>query len=146
MNKHEFIDWYEDVRYGTRRLISIAPEEALDFRPHENSETIEQMMRMFGTLEEQFVKGICRGDWSDSDSLDDARSQICDAFAEDSGEVGELTENEESTESTDEIIDRLDRIHQESLDILADVTEEEFQSHLVALPWSEQGTIVRLLL
>jgi hypothetical protein len=145
LNRHEFIDWFEDVRAGTRRLISMVPEEAFDFRAWENGPTLEQVMRAFAGLESRYVRGVCTGDWSDPGNLQDVRRQMRDAFAEEADDP-QYFEDECELQTVDEILDRLDQTHQESLDILADLTDEEFQNRRVDLPWGEQGTIMRLLL
>jgi hypothetical protein len=145
LNRHEFIDWYEDVRVGTRRLISIVPEEAFEFRAYETGPTLEQLMRAFASLEAQYVRGVCTGDWSDPRSPGDVRRQLCDAFAEEAADP-QYFEQENEIQTADEILDHLDLVHQEALDILAEVTDEEFQNRWVRLPWGEEGTLARLLL
>jgi len=146
MNKHEFIDWLEDVRVGTRRLIAMVPDEAFDYRAHNDAPTLEQLMRAFAGLEEQFVRGVCAGDWSDSKNPSDFRRQLQSAFAEDSDDPGGFPDDVCRLETTDEIIDQLDRVHQEALDIIAELTDEEFQARRVMVPWGEEATIARLLL
>lgn len=146
MNRLEFIDWYEDVRVGTRRLILMVPEEAMDYRLHRNGPTIEMLMRSFASLEEQYLKGVCIGDWSDSSSPTDIRRQLYAAFAEDTDDKEGLENGVEKLDSPEEIVDHLDYIHQQGLDILADLSDEEFQLRKTMLPWGESGTIVRLLL
>lgn len=145
MNRHEFIDWYEDVRAGTRRLISMVPEDAFDFRAWKTGPTMEQTMRAFAGLESQYIRGVCTGDWSDPGNPQDSRKQIRDAFAEEAGDP-QYFDDECDLQTSDEILDYLDQIHQESLDILAEISDEEFQNRRVALPWGEQGTVARLLL
>ena len=146
MNRHEFIDWFEDVRVGTRRLISMVPDEAFDYRQHENSPTLEQLMRAFGSLEERFVKGVCSGDWTDPLNPTDVRSQLRRAYAEDADDMDFVFDDSESLETSDDVLDHLDMIHQETLDILADLTDEEFQNSRVQVPWGEEATIQRLLI
>ncbi len=146
MNRYEFINWYEDVRVGTRRLIAMVPEEAFDYRPHEGGPTLEMIMRAFASLEEQFIKGVCMGDWSDPKSATDVRRQMRDAFAEEANDLDALAEDVPQLESPEEILDQLDRVHQDALDVIAELSDEEFQRTRVVLPWGEEGTILRLLL
>ena len=146
MNRHEFIDWYEDVRVGTRRLMAMVPEEAFDFRPHRDSPTLEMLIRAFASLEGQYVRGVCTGDWSDPRNPTDARRQIQRAIAEDADDLDDFADGPESLETTQDILDHLDRVHQEALDIIAELTDEQFQSQRVLLPWGEEGTIQRLLI
>jgi hypothetical protein len=146
MRKYDFINWFEDVRVGTRRLISIVPEEAFDWRAHKTSPTMEQLMRVFAGLEEQFVKGVCTNDWSTGSDPTDIRNQMFRAYAEDTDELEVLEEGPEILETTDDVIDQLDSIHQEALDIIADLSEEEFQNRRVVVPWGEEATIQRFLI
>ncbi len=145
MNRHDFINWHEDIRIGTRRLIAMVPDEAFDYKPHEDSPTLEQLMRVFASLEEQFMKGVCRSDWTDPEQAIDARRQLHHAFAEDTDDLEGLSSESEQLDSVDEILDRLDSIHQEALDLFADVTDEEFLNRKVQVPWGEEATIQRLL-
>jgi len=145
MNRHEFIDWFEDVRVGTRRLIAMVPEEAFDFRAHKDAPTIEQLMRSFASLEKVFVRGVCTGDWSEAGVKNEIVRRVLDIVAEDAGEPP-LEDSEEELETSEQILEHLDQVHQEALDILAEVTEEEFQRRVVEVPWGERGTLVRLLL
>jgi hypothetical protein len=145
LNRHEFIDWYEDVRAGTRRLISMVPDEAFDFQAIDCGPTIEQIMRSFASLEDQYVRGVCTGDWSSAKNPWDARRQISDTFASEASD-SDLIDRPSELQTSEEILDYLDEVHQNSLDILAYISEEEFRSRWVALPWGDEGTIVRLLL
>jgi hypothetical protein len=145
LNRHEFIDWYEDVRAGTRRLIAMVPEDAFEFQAFKDGPTIEHLMRTFASLEDQYVRGVCTGDWSDPRSPWDSRKQVRDALSEDAGD-SDLVDPCDEPETSEDILDRLDETHQCALDILADVTEEEFQKRWVTLPWGDEGTISRLLL
>lgn len=145
MNLHEFIDWFEDSRAGTRRLISIVPTEAFDFRQNENAPTIEQIIRAFASLEYTFIKGVCTGEWTDSGNPSDIRRQIFDTLSEEAGDP-EYFELSEELDSAEAILDHLDRVHQECLDILAALSENEFQTRIVKVPWGEEASIARLLL
>jgi hypothetical protein len=146
MNRHEFIDWLEDVRVGTRRLISMVPDEAFEYRATDEAPTVEQLMRAFASLEDQFTRGVCAGDWSDPGSPSDARREIARAYAEDTDDFEFAEEMSESMYTADEILDHLDRIHQESLDIIAELSDEEFQARKVQVPWGEEATIQRLMI
>jgi hypothetical protein len=148
MNKFDFVNWFEDVRYGTRRLISMVPDEAFDFRANPDSPSMEKLMRAFGSLEEQFVKGICKSDWTDARNPTDARRQMEAAFAEDTDELEgfcDLEYDTESLETVDDILDHLDMVHQEALDIIAQVDENNFSKRVVQVPWGEEATIERFL-
>lgn len=144
MNRHEFIDWYEDVRAGTRRLISVVPDEAFDFRATESGPTIEQIIRAFASLERQFIRGVCLGDWSDPASPTDVRRQIRDSMV-DEGDAQDFRMSDD-IETADDVLEELDRAHDDALDILAELSDEEFMNRVVVLPWGERGTIARLLL
>ena len=146
MKRHEFIDWFEDVRTGTRRLIAMVPEEAFDFQAHEDTPTVEQLMRAFIGLEQQYVRGVCRNDWSDSTNPTDVRRQRLRSFAEDTDELDLIDSEIESLATSDEILEYLDEVHQRSLDVLADLSDEEFQTRIVDVPWGERATIQRLLI
>jgi len=146
MNRHEFIDWLEDVRVGTRRLISMVPEEAFEYKASDDAPTVEQLMRVFASLEDQFTRGVCAGDWSNPGSPSDARRQIATAYAEDTDDLEFSGVTSESMDTADEILDHLDRIHQESLDIIAELSDEEFQARKVQVPWGEEATIQRLMI
>jgi hypothetical protein len=145
LNRHEFIDWYEDVRVGTRRLISIVPDEAFEFQANKCGPTIEQIIRTFASMEDQYIRGVVLGDWSDSRNADDMRRQVREAFAEEAGDA-QYFEQVDELETSDDVLDNLDEVHQNSLDILAELTEDEFQKRVVELPWGERGPISRLLL
>lgn len=145
MTRHEFIDWYEDVRAGTRRLIGAVPEEAFEFQSFKDGPTIEQLMRTFASLEDQYIRGVCTGDWSDARNPWDARRQARDSFSEGASET-DLIDTINEPETSEEILDFLDETHQCSLDILADINDKEFQNRWVVLPWCDEGTIARLLL
>jgi len=145
MNRREFIDWSEDVRTGTRRLIAMVPEEAFDFQAHDDAPTVEQLMRAFSGLEEQFVKGVCRSDWSDKHNPRDIRRQRLRAYAEDTDELDIIDSEIELLGTADEILEHLDEIHQQALDVIADLSDEEFHNREVDVPWGERGTIQRLL-
>jgi len=146
MNRFEFINWLEDVRQGTRRLISIIPEDACDFRLTDESLTIREMSHSFSLLEEQFVRGVCTNDWSDPGNPADARRQLTSALSEETDDYGLSDDVPDDFDSCGEIIDHLDNIHQEALDILAELTDEEFQTRKVVVPWGEEATIQRLLI
>ena len=145
MDRREFIDWYEDVRVGTRRLISMVPDEAFDFRPHRDAPTFEMLIRAFASLEEQYVRGVCTGDWSDPRHATDVRQQIRRAIAEEADDYGDGPGGPDGLDTARDVIDHLDQVHQEALDIIAELSEEEFLKRRVLLPWGEQGTILRLL-
>ncbi|MCX6646321.1 MAG: DUF664 domain-containing protein [bacterium] len=145
MKRHDFINWFEDVRVGTRRLISMMPDEAFDFQFHEESLSMLGLMQLFAKLEEQFVRGVCTGDWTDPKHPTDPRSQQVRAFEEDTDDFCVSGDGIETPETVDDILEHLDLIHQESLDILADITDEEFMNRRVEVPWGETGTIERLL-
>jgi hypothetical protein len=145
LNRHEFIDWYEDVRAGTRRLIAMVPDEAFDFQAVDDGPTIEQIMRAFASLEDQYIRGVCTGDWSSPKNPWDACRQISDSLSSETAE-SDLIETPCELQTSEEILDYLDEVHQNSLDILADLSDGEFQSRWATLPWGDEGTIVRLLL
>ena len=145
LNRHEFIDWYEDVRVGTRRLISMVPDEAFEFQVCEGGPTIEQLTRAFAGLEDQYMRGVCLGDWSDPSNPWDARRQAREASADEAGDPQGF-EPTDCLETTDEILEHLDMVHQNALDVFVELSEEEFQKRVVELPWGERGTIARLLL
>lgn len=146
MKRYDFINWHEDVRLGTRRLISMVPEEAFDWRPHESAPTFEQLMRVFAGLEEQFVRGVCTNDWGSGTNPRDIRTRMRNAFAEDTDDTDFPSDVPDQFESPGDIIDHLDSIHQDSLDIIADLTDDEFQDRKVTVPWGEESTIQRFLL
>ena len=146
MKRHDFINWYEDVRIGTRRLITMMPDEAFDFRFHEDSLTILELMQVFKRLEEQFVRGVCTGDWSDPKHPTHARTQRFRAYEEDTDDFCAPESDDSGGNTVDEILEDLDRVHQESLDILAEITDDEFLNRRVEVPWGEVGTIERLLI
>jgi hypothetical protein len=146
MKRHDFIDWFEDVRVGTRRLISMVPDEALDFKPHEEALSVLGLMQVFAKLEGPFVRGVCTGDWTDPKHPTDPRSQQIRAFEEDTDDFCISEDGIELFETVDEVLENLDEIHQESLDILAEISDEEFINRRVEVPWGEIGTIERLLL
>lgn len=146
MRRYDFINWFEDVRVGTRRLISMMPEDSSEFRLHSDSQTMLELAQMFAKLEEQFVKGVCTGDWTDPTHPTDTRSQQFRAYEEETDDFLDETYEIESPDTIDEILDQLDHIHQEALDILAGISDEEFLTLRVAVPWGEEGTIQRLLI
>lgn len=146
MNRHEFIDWHEDVRVGTRRLIAMVPEEAFEYRASDEAPTVEQLMRVFASLEDQFTRGVCAGDWSDPANPSDARRQIRRAYAEDTDDEEIDDSLSEPLDNADAVLEHLDRIHQESLDIIAQLSDEEFQARKVQVPWGEEATMQRLMI
>ncbi len=146
MKRIDFINWFEDVRLGTRRLITMVPDEAFHYRAHPSSTDLEHLMRVFAGLEEQFVKGVCTNDWSMTNQPTDVRRQITRAYAEDTDDFEGLDSDTEFFETVDEIIDHLDMIHQEALDIIADLSDEEFQNRKVNVPWGEEATVQRFLI
>ncbi len=145
MNRFEFINWFEDVRLGTRRLITVVTDDAFEFRAYDESPTIEQLMRSFAGLEEKFVKGVCSGDWSERSRDTDARFQQERAFAEETDDVDGFGVVE-VFDTGDDILENLDMVHQEALDIIADLTDDEFQNRKVNVPWGEESTIQRFLI
>ena len=144
MNRHEFIDWYEDVRVGTRRLISMTPEDALEFTINEQGTTIEMLLRAFASLEEQYVRGVCMDDWGGPSSPRKVKERQMQILAEETDDLDIM--DVETLETPDDILNHLDSIHDEALNILADISDDEFQHRRVDLPWGEGGTISRLLL
>lgn len=123
----------------------MTPDEAFDFRLHEDSPTILRLMQAFAGLEERFVRGICTGDWSNPDNPMDTRHQQISAFREETDDYEFSVTGLEVPDTVDEILEHLDRIHQEALDILAEITDDEFLTLRVQVPWGEEGTIERLL-
>lgn len=146
MRLNDFINWFEDVRVGTRRLISMMPEDSFEFRLHSDSQTMLELAQVFAKLEKQFVKGVCTGDWTDPNHPTDIRSQQFRAYEEETDDFLDETFAIESPDTIDEILDHLDNIHQEALDIFAEISDEEFLTLRVAVPWGEEGTIQRLLI
>ena len=123
----------------------MVPEDAFDFQAFDEGPTIEHLMRAFAGLEDQYIRGVCTGDWSDPKSPWDARRQMRDALSLNSGDT-DIVDACDQPETSGEILDYLDDVHQNSLDILADLSDEEFQHRWMAMPWGDEGTIARLLL
>ncbi len=123
----------------------MVPDEAFDYRMHDDAPTLEQLMRAFASLEEQFVRGVCAGDWSDPGNPRDVRGQVRRALAEDADDF-EYDDYAPKLETAGEVIEHLDRVHQDALDIIAMVSDEEFQNRKVQVPWGEEATMARFLI
>ncbi|HEX9743986.1 MAG TPA: hypothetical protein VGB30_01030, partial [bacterium] len=111
----------------------------------ENSPTVEMLMRAFAALEDQYVCGVCTGDWGDPSSPRAVKQRARDLLSEETDDWDQDFYQDEM-DTPDAILDHLDMIHDESLNILADLSDDEFQHRTVDLPWGETGTIARLLL
>jgi uncharacterized damage-inducible protein DinB len=81
MTKRGFLAYFEFVRTATRRLVTLVPDEHLDYRPRDNMFSMRELLNHFAWAESMTRNGILEDRWAaDSEEQRNSRDEILAAL------------------------------------------------------------------
>ncbi len=108
---------FRDVQRGTRRLLELIPPERLDWAPHPGMFTLRQLAGHLATIGGQTASGIVLGVWE--------RPHVPE----------ELTR--------DQALERLEASVTRTEELLAQLSDAEFERREIQMPWGVTMTVAR---
>lgn len=101
---NDFIKYFESIRQRTIRVVQCIPEDKIDWSPKEGKMTLGDIVRHFALSERYIFVGIAKYDKNEYPGIDSMKKM-----------------------SYAETMDFFSKIHQETMDILRTISDEDFK-------------------
>ena len=121
--KQEVISTLNEALRTTKNLLKLVPWDKLEYKPHEKTYTLKQLLGHMQEAELFMAKGIVKGDWGSGD--------------EEEGKDVELG-------SREEVIKKFEENHKQAIKLLEGLSESDLLNKQVKTPWKMEGSALRM--